>query len=75
MRGWDDRNAVFRYNKEYHDVAIVNARWYRWCAVPRGARVLRTGHDKVRLRRGKHYFVCGSLGHCAAGMKMTVKVC
>ncbi|CAN6253402.1 unnamed protein product [Urochloa humidicola] len=59
---------VFNYNRAVHDVAVVDAAAYRSCVVPRGARVLRSGRDKVRLGRGTHYFVCTVPGHCHAGM-------
>ncbi|OEL26937.1 Basic blue protein [Dichanthelium oligosanthes] len=64
---------VFNYNRAVHDVAIVNAAAYRNCVVPRGARVLRSGRDKVKLGRGTHYFVCTVRGHCQAGMKIAVR--
>lgn len=66
--------AVFSYNRAVHDVAVVNAAAYRSCAVPnKGARVLRSGRDKVRLGRGTHYFACTVRGHCQAGMKLAVR--
>ncbi|XP_062220989.1 basic blue protein-like [Phragmites australis] len=64
---------VFNYNRAVHDVAIVNAAAYRSCAVPRGAKVLRSGRDKVKLGKGTHYFVCTVRGHCQAGMKIAVR--
>ncbi|RCV08222.1 hypothetical protein SETIT_1G308500v2 [Setaria italica] len=64
---------VFRYNRAVHDVAVVDAAAYRSCVVPRGAKVLRSGRDKVRLGRGTHYFVCTVRGHCQAGMKIAVR--
>ncbi|KAJ1280888.1 hypothetical protein BS78_04G266600 [Paspalum vaginatum] len=64
---------VFSYNRAVHDVAVVNAAAYRSCVVPRGAKVLRSGRDKVRLGRGTHYFVCTVRGHCQAGMKIAVR--
>ncbi|CAL4885196.1 unnamed protein product [Urochloa decumbens] len=64
---------VFNYNRAVHDVAMVDAAAYRSCVVPRGARVLRSGRDKVRLGRGTHYFVCTVPGHCQAGMKIAVR--
>ena len=64
---------MFNYNRAVHDVAVVNAAAYRSCVVPRGARVLRSGRDKVRLGRGTHYFVCTVRGHCQAGIKIAVR--
>ncbi|KAF8650540.1 hypothetical protein HU200_063914 [Digitaria exilis] len=68
---------VFKYNATYHDVAWVSKGGYRHCVVsPKGGRapVYRTGNDTVRLPSGTHYFICGSPGHCQAGMKLAVKV-
>ncbi|TVU28349.1 hypothetical protein EJB05_19865 [Eragrostis curvula] len=64
---------VFNYNRAVHDVAVVDAAAYRSCVVPRGARVLRSGRDRVKLGRGTHYFVCTVRGHCQAGMKVAVR--
>ena len=34
-----------------------------------------TGSDTVRLDgAGERYFICGAPGHCAAGMKLQVRV-
>nr|CAB3467752.1 unnamed protein product [Digitaria exilis] len=68
---------VFKYNATYHEVAWVSKGGYRHCVVsPQGGRapVYRTGYDTVRLPSGTHYFICGSPGHCQAGMKLAVKV-
>ncbi|XP_006656866.1 basic blue protein-like [Oryza brachyantha] len=64
---------VFKYNREYHDVAVVGGKGYRRCKVPRSTVVLRSGYDQVTLRRGNNYFICGMPAHCDAGMKLAVK--
>ncbi|KAK3155180.1 hypothetical protein QOZ80_2BG0199870 [Eleusine coracana subsp. coracana] len=66
-------HLVFNYNRAVHDVAVVNVAAYRSCVVPRGAKVLRSGRDRVKLGRGTHYFVCTVRGHCQAGMKLAVR--
>ncbi|GJM86737.1 hypothetical protein PR202_ga02625 [Eleusine coracana subsp. coracana] len=66
-------HLVFNYNRAVHDVAVVNAAAFRSCVVPRGAKVLRSGRDRVKLGRGTHYFVCTVRGHCQAGMKLAVR--
>ncbi|KAF0932517.1 hypothetical protein E2562_010407 [Oryza meyeriana var. granulata] len=63
----------FKYNGAVHDVAAVDPAAYRSCTVPRGVRKMRSGHDKVTLRKGTHYFICTEPGHCKAGMKLAVR--
>ncbi|KAJ4767328.1 Cupredoxin superfamily protein [Rhynchospora pubera] len=63
---------VFKYNSAAHNVVPVNAAGYNSCKTPRGARVLKTGNDRVKLARGKNYFICNFPGHCEAGMKIAV---
>ncbi|KAM3243495.1 hypothetical protein ACQJBY_055432 [Aegilops geniculata] len=64
----------FKYNGAVHDVAAVDAAAYQSCVVPKGKRAMRSGHDKVRLVKGMHYFVCTVRGHCKANMKIAVRV-
>ncbi|KAL5207710.1 hypothetical protein ABZP36_032145 [Zizania latifolia] len=63
----------FKYNAAVHDVAAVDLAAYRSCAVPKGSRKMRSGHDKVTLRKGMHYFICTERGHCQAGMKLAIR--
>nr|CAD1826692.1 unnamed protein product [Ananas comosus var. bracteatus] len=65
---------VFKYNPNIHNVVAVNAAAYKSCTVPAGARVFKSGNDRIRLRKGTHRFICGSAGHCNAGMKIAVRV-
>ena len=68
--GWP---AEFKYNAVVHDVAAVDLAAYRSCTVPKGVRKMRSGRDKVTLRKGTHYFICTEPGHCKAGMKLAVR--
>uniref|UniRef100_A0A0E0MJN5 Phytocyanin domain-containing protein n=1 Tax=Oryza punctata TaxID=4537 RepID=A0A0E0MJN5_ORYPU len=69
---------VFRYDASAaHDVVEVTRAGYLSCsaASPVSA-ALRTGSDVVHLdgATGMRYFICGVQGHCAAGMKLQVRV-
>ncbi|GJN00079.1 hypothetical protein PR202_ga17234 [Eleusine coracana subsp. coracana] len=65
---------VFNYDKEKHDMAWVSKGGYRRCIVspPGRAPVYTSGHDRITLPRGTHYFICAKPGHCANGMKLAV---
>ena len=63
---------VFKYDPSAHNVVAVNATGYNSCTAPRGAKALRSGNDRVTLRRGTNYFICTFPGHCQAGMKLAV---
>ncbi|KAL6838628.1 hypothetical protein ACP4OV_031585 [Aristida adscensionis] len=65
---------VFKYDSRFHDVVITSKGAFKKCVVSKGARVLASGYDRVTLRRGTNYFICGKPGHCANGMKLAVKV-
>lgn len=80
VRGWARGKTFragdvleFRYNRAVHDVAAVDAAAYRSCS-PGRWKALRSGHDKVRLVKGTHYFICTVRGHCKANMKIAVTV-
>jgi hypothetical protein len=67
--------AVFKYDKERHDVSVVGGKGYQRCQLPKHSDhswVLRTGNDAVTLRRGNNYFICGQPGHCDNNMKLHV---
>jgi hypothetical protein len=64
--------VVFRYTPSAHNLVPVDAAGYRSCRAPRGARVFRSGNDRVTLRRGTNYFICSFPGHCQSGMKISI---
>ena len=50
---------VFKYDATAHDVAAVSAAGYKACAKPaKGAKVYKSGADRVTLARGTNYFIC-----------------
>lgn len=64
--------AVFKYDSTAHNVVAVNAAGYKGCSAPRGAKVYKSGNDRVTLARGTNYFICSIPGHCQSGMKIAV---
>ncbi|KAF3332448.1 basic blue protein-like protein [Carex littledalei] len=77
-RGWPNRKfkagdvLVFKYYRSAHNVIRVNAINYNRCQTPKGARVLRSGNDRVTLTKGMNYFICNFPGHCESGMKIAI---
>ncbi|KAG2576598.1 hypothetical protein PVAP13_6NG033200 [Panicum virgatum] len=67
---------VFSYDASAHDVVEVTRDGYLSCSVQRPVSAARmTGSETIRLDgAGERYFICGAPGHCAAGMKLRVRV-
>ncbi|KAG2576604.1 hypothetical protein PVAP13_6NG033800 [Panicum virgatum] len=67
---------VFSYDASAHDVVEVTRDGYLSCSAQRPVSAARmTGTDTIRLDgAGERYFICGVPGHCAAGMKLQVRV-
>jgi hypothetical protein len=67
---------VFKYSPAAHDVVEVTKDGYISCTATKNiSGTLRTGQDAVHLDRlGSRYFICSVQGHCAAGMKLQVRV-
>ncbi|XP_055819240.1 basic blue protein-like [Solanum dulcamara] len=61
---------VFNYPKSVHNVVIVNKADYDNCK-PSG-KIFNSGNDKVTLRKGTTYFICGIAGHCDGGQKIAI---
>lgn len=64
--------AVFNYNPSYHNVVVVDKGGYATCTTPKGAKVVQTGKDQIKLKRGTNYFICNFASHCQSGMKIAV---
>ncbi|TVU43442.1 hypothetical protein EJB05_09915 [Eragrostis curvula] len=66
---------VFKYASGAHDVLEVSKADYDSCSGSSPIASFQTGDDTVSLpAAGTRYFICGVPGHCAAGMKLAVKV-
>ncbi|KAL2254362.1 basic blue protein-like [Sesamum indicum] len=61
---------VFKYAVGRHNVVVVDKGSYDSCSVPAGAPTYGSGNDKLTLKEGTNYFICGFTGHCHAGMKI-----
>ncbi|KAF9594431.1 hypothetical protein IFM89_031033 [Coptis chinensis] len=64
--------VIFKYNPSFHNVVAVDPRSYNTCRIPRGAKVLKSGTDRIRLAKGPNSFIFNYLGHRECGMKITV---
>lgn len=63
---------VFKYSAIAHNVVVVDKKGYYSCTTPRGAKVYRSGNDRITLKRGQNFFICGIPGHCQGGMKVAI---
>jgi len=67
-------SIVFNYAVS-HDVVEVSKAGYDTCTPSTPIASYKGGKTTVKLATaGKHYFICGVPGHCAAGMKVEVDV-
>ncbi|XP_004290576.1 PREDICTED: basic blue protein [Fragaria vesca subsp. vesca] len=63
---------IFNYDSTLHNVVAVGRGGYSSCTTPRGAKVLTSGNDRVKLAKGQNYFICNFPGHCESGMKVAI---
>ncbi|KAB2030488.1 hypothetical protein ES319_D05G235500v1 [Gossypium barbadense] len=67
-------SLVFNYPTS-HTVDEVSSSDYGTCTVGNAITTDNSGATTVALKTaGTHYFICGVVGHCANGMKLSVKV-
>nr|GEV28069.1 blue copper protein-like [Tanacetum cinerariifolium] len=67
-------SLVFNYGSS-HSVAEVSSNDYDTCSVANSIASYNNGPTTVALNTtGTHYFVCGVVGHCGGGMKVSVPV-
>ncbi|KAA3453897.1 blue copper protein-like [Gossypium australe] len=67
-------SLVFNYPTS-HTVDEVSSSDYSTCTVGNAITTDNSGATTVALKTaGTHYFICGVVGHCANGMKLSVKV-
>ncbi|CAN6720219.1 unnamed protein product [Malus baccata var. baccata] len=65
-----DDTLVFKYNKDLHNVVVVDENGYKTCTAI--GKELWSGNDEIKLARGQNYFICGVPGHCDRGQKIAV---
>ncbi|XP_043698413.1 blue copper protein-like [Telopea speciosissima] len=67
-------SLVFNYGGG-HTVDEVSGSDYSSCTVGNSITTDSSGATKITLKTtGSHYFICGIVGHCASGMKLSVTV-
>ncbi|XP_061374299.1 uclacyanin-3-like [Gastrolobium bilobum] len=67
-------NLVFNYDST-HGVDIVNSNDYTACSSSNAIKSYQGGSTKIALTTpGNMYFLCPTPGHCAGGMKLSIKV-
>ncbi|KAL3504792.1 hypothetical protein ACH5RR_034633 [Cinchona calisaya] len=68
-------SLVFKYTGSSHTVDEVTANDYNTCSVGNSISSDSTGSTTIALKTpGPHYFICGVVGHCGGGMKLSVTV-
>ncbi|XP_068642636.1 blue copper protein-like [Aristolochia californica] len=66
---------VFKYGGGFHTVDEVSSTDYSSCTAGNALTSDSSGSTSITLKTpGTHYFICGSPGHCAQGMKLAAKV-
>ncbi|PKA50033.1 Blue copper protein [Apostasia shenzhenica] len=66
---------AFNYAPGAHTVNEVKAKDYKACSASSYLTTDTSGSTTITFKKaGKHYFICGVSGHCAAGMKLAVTV-
>lgn len=65
---------MFKYGSG-HTVDEVTSSDYGSCTIGNSITTDNTGSTTIPLKTaGKHYFICGVIGHCSGGMKLAVTV-
>lgn len=65
--------TVFNYGSG-HTVDEVKQSDYSTCTIGNSITTDNTGATTILLQTpGTHYFICGIIGHCGSGMKLSVK--
>ncbi|GER29295.1 early nodulin-like protein 22 [Striga asiatica] len=81
VSGWENDKSfkagdilVFKYgtSTRSHDVVVVDKSSYDSCTWPAKGKRYTSGNDKITLKKGPNYFICGYWGHCYYGMKIAV---
>ncbi|KAI7755533.1 hypothetical protein M8C21_023028 [Ambrosia artemisiifolia] len=67
-------SLVFNYDTS-HTVDLVSSTDYTTCTIGNSIASYNSGTTTIALNTtGSHYFICGIMGHCSGGMKLTVDV-
>ncbi|XWS55217.1 hypothetical protein CRYUN_Cryun10bG0155800 [Craigia yunnanensis] len=75
MQSWTrgkNFHAVFNFDDQRFDVAIVNKAGFDSCTVNDGAKVFDSGNETIPLVLGPNYFIDSVADVYAAGLKMVI---
>lgn len=53
-------------------MVAVDKAGYNSCKTSNGAKVFKSGKDRIKLGKGLNYFICNFAGHCESGMKIAL---
>ncbi|GMN54058.1 hypothetical protein TIFTF001_023204 [Ficus carica] len=68
-------SLVFQYDASKHNVVKVNGTAFKDCLAPPDAGLLTSGNDTIVLQTaGNKWYLCGKVGHCAKGQKLSISV-
>ncbi|KAJ7958967.1 blue copper protein-like [Quillaja saponaria] len=68
-------SLVFNYGGTGHTVDEVTSNDYKTCTIGNSLSTDSSGTTTIALKTaGSHYYICGVIGHCGNGMKLTVNV-
>ncbi|PSR86369.1 Basic blue protein [Actinidia chinensis var. chinensis] len=63
---------IFNYDPSDHNVVVVDRNGYNSCTSAATSIIHSSGHDQVKLSKGRHYFICSIPSHCDAGLKIAL---
>ncbi|KAK9676307.1 hypothetical protein RND81_11G068100 [Saponaria officinalis] len=63
---------LFNYDSSLHNVLVVSKNDYGNCNTGNPIQTFSDGNTSITLQQGAMYFICGTPGHCVAGMKLQV---
>ncbi|XP_062147620.1 basic blue protein-like [Alnus glutinosa] len=63
---------TFNYYPTFHNVAVVDLKGYKSCSASSTAKIYDSGKDRIKLSKGRNYFICSFPGHCEEGMQIAV---
>ncbi|KAL5865920.1 hypothetical protein ACOSQ3_003434 [Xanthoceras sorbifolium] len=65
-------NTVFNYDRSFHNVAVVGVNEYKSCTSSPSSKTYSSGRDRIKLSKGKNYFICSVPTHCNSGLNIAV---
>ncbi|KAH7576336.1 hypothetical protein ACOSP7_003420 [Xanthoceras sorbifolium] len=63
---------IFNYDRSFHNVAVVGVNEYKSCTSSPSSKTYSSGRDRIKLSKGKNYFICSVPTHCNSGLNIAV---